>query len=304
MPFNPTSNTDLILRFKNINLKNVTPYSVKFLGYEIDDGRLNVNLNYKIKNSILNASNSLNFDNLTLGREIPSKDAVSLPLKLAISILKDSNNQIDVDLPIWGDLNSPEFSYASIVWKAIFQLFSDVVTSPFRFIGNALGISVDELSSIDFAPGSAFLLETSEDKIKKLADIAQKKPDIVFTLSPTYSTKTDTYAIASRAVQREITLVMNTKDLNYENATKTLFRQKINNENFVNADVAIEKLINLTKVSENKILNIAAKRVENLSKRLLESGVNESQIEVLDITDTNGAKEDKKVSMKINIKTK
>ncbi|MFW5619068.1 MAG: hypothetical protein ACOCMY_04215, partial [Campylobacter hyointestinalis] len=160
------------------------------------------------------------------------------------------------------------------------------------------------LSSIDFAPGSAFLLETSEDKIKKLADIAQKKPDIIFTLSPTYSTKTDTYAIASRAVQREITLVMNTKDLNYENATKTLFRQKINNENFVNADVAIEKLINLTKVSEDKILNIAAKRVENLRKRLLESGVNESQIEVLDITDANGAKEDKKVSMKINIKTK
>ncbi|RAZ22845.1 hypothetical protein CHL9752_08485 [Campylobacter hyointestinalis subsp. lawsonii] len=304
MPFNPTSNTDLILRFKNINLKNITPYSVKFLGYEIDDGRLNVNLNYKIKNSILNASNSLNFDNLTLGREIPSKDAVSLPLKLAISILRDSNNQIDINLPINGDLNSPEFSYASIVWKAIFQLFSDIVTSPFRFIGNALNISVDELSSIDFAPGSAFLLETSENKIKKLADIAQKKPDIVFTLSPTYSTKTDTYAIASRAVQREIALAMNTKDLNYENATQMLFRQKINNENFVNADVAIEKLINLTKVSENKILNIAAKRVENLRKRLLESGVDESQIEVLDITDANGAKKDKKVSMKINIKTK
>ncbi|EKR7964222.1 DUF748 domain-containing protein, partial [Campylobacter fetus] len=304
LPFDPRSNTDLIVRFKNINLKNITPYSVKFLGYEIDNGRLSVNLNYKIKNSILSGANSLNFDNLTLGREIPSKDAVSLPLKLAISILKDSNNQIDINLPIWGDLNSPEFSYSGIVIQAIFQLFSDVVTSPFRFIGNVLGINTDEISSVDFAPGTAFLLETNESKIKKLADIAKKKPEIIFTLTPTYSQIPDSYAIADRSVSKDILLVMNTKDLSYENALKEMFKKKFNNSEFINEKDAKEKLISLVKINQDRILAIAQKRVENLRKKLMENGVKEGQIEILNIKDVKGQANDKKVSMQINIRTR
>ncbi|WP_162165342.1 DUF748 domain-containing protein [Campylobacter fetus] len=304
LPFDPRSNTDLIVCFKNINLKNITPYSVKFLGYEIDDGRLSVNLNYKIKNSILSGANSLNFDNLTLGREIPSKDAVSLPLKLAISILKDRNNQIDINLPIWGDLNNPEFSYSGIVMQAIFQLLSDVVTSPFRFIGNVLGINTDEISSVDFTPGTAFLLETNESKIKKLADIAKKKPEIIFTLTPTYSQIPDSHAIADRSVSKDILLVMNTKDLSYENALKEMFKKKFNNSEFINENDAKEKLISLVKIKQDRILAIAQKRVENLRQKLIENGVKEDQIEILNIKDVKGQANDKKVSMQINIRTR
>ncbi|ANE35357.1 putative DUF748 domains [Campylobacter iguaniorum] len=303
-PFEPTFSTDLILHFKNLNLKNATPYSAKFLGYEIADGRLNLNLNYKIKDGKLNGSNTINLDNLTLGKEIPSSDALSLPVKLGLAILKDSNNQIDIDLPISGDLNSPEFSYGSIVFKAIVQLFSDVVTSPFRFIGAALGISSEGVNNADFIPGTAFLSETSEENIKKLAQIAIKKPDIIFTITPTYATISDKYAISKRIIQKEATLLMNTKNLSYEDAIKQIYAQKINKIKFQNVDQAVDVLADDVKIKDDTLLKIAQKRALFLSDELQKNGVKKEQIDMINLQDISGSKTDKFIRLQVGIKTK
>jgi hypothetical protein len=133
-------------------------YSGKFAGRRIDSGKLSVDLQYKIKNRQLSGENKFVINKLKLGDRVDSPDAMKLPLDLAIALLQDSNGIIDLDLPISGSLDDPQFSYGKIVWKAIVNVLTKLVTAPFRALGNLLGISAEKLESVDFDPGSSALL--------------------------------------------------------------------------------------------------------------------------------------------------
>ena len=132
-PFELKQNTDIKLDFKDIDLIDITPYSGQFLGYKIKKGKLNLNLNYSVVDSKLNGSNLINFDTLTLGEKVDSKDAVNLPLSLAISILSDQNNQINIDLPVEGNLDDPDFKYGGVIWAAVKKLFADITLAPVSY---------------------------------------------------------------------------------------------------------------------------------------------------------------------------
>ena len=58
----------------------------------------------------MQGKNRIFLDQLTLGDKVDSPDATSLPVKLGIALLKDSNGLIELDLPVNGDLRNPEFS--------------------------------------------------------------------------------------------------------------------------------------------------------------------------------------------------
>src|SRR5574344_653477 len=142
--------TDVNMKFKNISMKNFTPYTAKFVGRAIKDGKLELDLNYNISESNLKAKNSIIIKKLELGEKIESKDAVSLPLDLAITLLEDSSNTIDLNLPVSGNVDDPEFSIAAIVWKAFVNLITKAITAPFSLIGSLFNFSEDEINSVDF----------------------------------------------------------------------------------------------------------------------------------------------------------
>jgi len=137
--------TDVNMKFKNISMKNFTPYTAKFVGRAIKDGKLELDLNYNISESNLKAKNSIIIKKLELGEKIESKDAVSLPLDLAITLLEDSSNTIDLNLPVSGNVDDPEFSIAAIVWKAFVNLITKAITAPFSLIGSLFNFSEDEI---------------------------------------------------------------------------------------------------------------------------------------------------------------
>lgn len=76
---------------------------------------------------------------LQLGERVESPDAVSLPLQLAVALLKDRNGVIDIDLPVRGTLDDPKFRLGPIIWKAVVNLLLKIVTSRFRLLGNLFG---------------------------------------------------------------------------------------------------------------------------------------------------------------------
>ena len=202
-PFRATDFTDLKLTFRNLEMTKMTPYSGKFAGRKIDSGKLSVDLEYKIKDRQLAGENKFIVNKLKLGERVDSPDAVHLPLDLAVALLQDSNGVIDLDLPVSGSLDDPQFSYGKIIWKAIVNVLTKLVTAPFRALGKLLGISSEKLEAINFDPGSSALLPPEQEKLKAVADALAKRPALILTLEPGYDPEADRGALQEQTMRTE-----------------------------------------------------------------------------------------------------
>ncbi len=203
-PFAPRNNTDLAVVFKNVDLVSASPYAMKFAGYRIASGKISLDLNYKLRNSQLEGRNSVVLDQLTLGERVDSPDAMNLPLELALAILKDSDGKIDLDLPVSGSLDDPQFSYGAVIWKAVTNVITKIVTAPFRALGALFGVSGDKLESIDFDAGSAALLPPEREKLKQVATVLSKRAQLKLAVPGRYSEAADGLALRVRAVRMEV----------------------------------------------------------------------------------------------------
>jgi hypothetical protein len=204
-PFAPSENTDVAVAFRNVDLIPVSPYSMKFAGYRIAGGKLSLDLQYKVAARKLQGDNRVVLDQLTLGERVESPDALKLPLELAIAILKDSDGRIDLQLPVSGDLDDPQFSYGAIVWKAIGNLLTRIVTAPFRALGGLLGLgSGEQLEAIEFDPGSAALRPPEREKLTRVAQVLQKRPQLKLAVPGHYDEAADGAALRGLAVRAEV----------------------------------------------------------------------------------------------------
>jgi hypothetical protein len=201
-PFVPADNTDVNVVFKNVDMVSASPYSMKFAGYKIAQGKISLDLQYKVRNSQLEGNNQIVLDNLTLGERIDSPDAIKLPLELALAILKDSNGRIDLGVPVSGNMNDPQFSYGSVVWKAIGNILSKVALSPFRALGNLFGVSGDKLDAVDFDAGSDTVLPPEREKLRQVAKILAGKPQLKLSVPGQYNEAADGAALRMQAVRR------------------------------------------------------------------------------------------------------
>ncbi|MHB0973413.1 MAG: DUF748 domain-containing protein [Thiobacillus sp.] len=210
-PFRATDFTDLKLTFRNLEMTRLTPYSGKFAGRRIDSGKLSVDLEYKVKDRQLAGENKFIVNKLKLGERVDSPDALHLPLDLAIALLEDSNGVIDLDLPVSGSLDDPRFSYGRIIWKAIVNVLTKLVTAPFRALGKLLGISPEKLEAINFDPGSSVLLPPEQEKLKTLVEALAKRPALTVTLEPGYDPDADRRVLQERAMRTEAVAVAGIK---------------------------------------------------------------------------------------------
>ena len=190
--------TDVNMKFKNISMKNFTPYTAKFVGRAIKDGKLELDLNYNISESNLKAKNSIIIKKLELGEKIESKDAVSLPLDLAITLLEDSSNTIDLNLPVSGNVDDPEFSIAAIVWKAFVNLITKAITAPFSLIGSLFNFSEDEINSVDFNLKESEITPIQKETLDKIALILNSKKEFAISFSPSFDEKNEKEKIANQ----------------------------------------------------------------------------------------------------------
>ena len=203
-PFQATEFTDLKLAFHNLEMNRLTPYSGKFAGRKIESGKLSVDLEYKIKQRKLAGENKFVINKIQLGERVESPDAADLPLDLAIALLEDSDGLIDLDLPIQGSLDDPQFSYGKIVWKAFVNVLGKIVTAPFRLLGKLFGGDSDKLGSITFFPGSADISPEQQEKLNSLAKALEKRPALMLTISPTYDAQADKVALQEQYTRFEI----------------------------------------------------------------------------------------------------
>ncbi|MEJ5864556.1 DUF748 domain-containing protein [Pseudomonas farsensis] len=203
-PFNPMASLDIATSFKRVELTNLTPYSGKFAGLRIRKGRMNLDLHYLITNGQLKAQNKVVIEQLQLGDKVDSPDAVDLPIRLAVALLKDTNGTISIELPVTGDLNNPQFSVMPIVWQTLRNLVLRAAQAPFKMLGGLVsGGGAADLGNVSFAPGSSDLSPDAQEALDKLAAALKERPELRLEIEGTAAQNSDGPLIAQQRLERE-----------------------------------------------------------------------------------------------------
>ncbi len=202
-PFRQDAHLDILASVKGFELTGLSSYAGKYVGYGIARGKLSAELNYKIEDRKLTATNQIFLDQLDFGDKVDSPDAVNLPVQLAVSLLKNSRGEIDLHLPISGTLDDPEFSIFGLVMKMFFNLIGKAITSPFALLGSVLG-GGEALSQLEIAPGSSTLGDTQHAKLATLAKALIDRPALKLDISAGADPAVDTDGLKQAALQRMV----------------------------------------------------------------------------------------------------
>lgn len=172
---------DIQGHMRDLELPPLSPYTIKYAGHGVERGKLSMDVAYRVlPNGQLTASNKLVLNQLTFGDPVEGAPA-SLPVRLAVALLADRNGVIDVELPISGSLNDPQFRLGPVIFKIIGNLIMKAVTAPFSLLASALG-GGDELGSVAFAPGSAALDAQARQGLDKVARALNDRPALKMTV--------------------------------------------------------------------------------------------------------------------------
>ena len=281
--------TDINMIFKNIAMQNFTPYTAKFIGRELDSGKLDLDLKYNIEKSNLEAKNSVTINKLKLGEKVQSPDAVSLPLELAIALLEDSSGVIDLNLPISGNIDDPQFSIAPIVFKAFVNLITKAITSPFSLLGSIFGFDENEIKNINFEFGEDKVTPIQKETLDKISKILTKRPNLALKLIPSYDEQKDLEALQKVSFEKIVDSKIPNKDNKdyqakyidllenlynkYGKNAKDLKQTYIKNEK-LEAKSYIKNLekfiISKQEVEKSQLETMAKNRIINIQKYLLE----------------------------------
>ncbi|MBA2078098.1 DUF748 domain-containing protein [Rhodanobacter sp. PCA2] len=192
-PLAPVAFLDVKGKADGVELTHMSPYSGKYTGYPITKGRLTMDVHYQLDNGKLNADNHIFITQLTFGDAIQGPGISHLPVKLAVALLKNADGNIDVNVPVSGSLDDPQFSMGGLIWHAFVNLIGRAVTSPFRLIASAMGGGggkQQDLGYVEFAPGSAVLDAKSQEKLGEIVKILQQKTalklDITGRIDPAF----------------------------------------------------------------------------------------------------------------------
>lgn len=173
---------DLKVAFSDIELSRFTPYSGTFLGYDVDKGKLFLDLYYKVDKKALSSQNKVFVDQFSFGKAVESDKATKLPVRLAVALLKDNKGEIHLDLPVTGRTDDPKFS----VWKVVFQMLGNLctkaATAPFALLGSMFGGDQD-FSAVAFAPGAVELSKGEQEKLRKLSEAMAGRPALNLEIS-------------------------------------------------------------------------------------------------------------------------
>lgn len=230
--------THLELNLDNMAMAELSPYFGRYLGYAVDSGKLRMDLKYDITGPQIKADNRIVLDQLTLGQSVQSDDAVNVPVKLGLTLLRDTDGVIDVDLPISGNLDDPEFRVGQVVLRAFINLLAKAATSPFNMLGSVAelaGFSGEELGQVAFVPGTTTLAPGEDKKLKLLADAMADKPQLLLNVRGAVAPDIDGLALKAERLNAQLDL---TADVDRKQRVRALESQVVNQQ----GEAALKKL--------------------------------------------------------------
>lgn len=202
-PLAASAYSNMKMSFHGVELTTATPYSARFAGYKIEKGTMSADITYHLEKGNLSADPHFVIDQLQLGSRVESPDAVKLPLKLAVALLKDRNGVIDLDLPLSGSLSDPKFKLGPLIWKVLVNVLSKAVTAPFALLGRLVG-GGEQMKFIDFTAGSSSLDAAAQQRLSQIAKALQDRPSLKLDVPSAYTPDLDRPALVHQLLEQKL----------------------------------------------------------------------------------------------------
>ena len=292
----PTTLADITAAFRNLRLEAFNPYIAKFAGYRIESGRLSAELRYQVREGALVGSNQLAFQNMKLGEKLEQKGLLDLPLELAVALLADSEGRINLEIPVRGNLNDPQFDMGAIVARALGNVVKKIVSAPFRALAALLGAKEDQdPGAIAFAPGSAALSPPAEENVARVAKALGERPRLGVEVHGAYDAQRDAQALGMRAAREAVASAAGVQpppdpaDPKVRQAAERLYLERGGERRTLEAlrksdadygRVLLSRLAAVMPVEESAAQELAQVRAETVRAALLEHGVDPARVGV------------------------
>ena len=211
---------DIAAKGKDIELPKLSAYSARYAGYGITQGKLTLDVKYHVEDGKLQGRNNIHLDQLVFGDKVESPDATTLPVLFAVNLLKDSKGAINLELPISGSLEDPQFEISGLITQVVTNLLKKALTNPFSLLtaafgggggGNgggsasgAAGASNDDLAFIDFDPGRGDIGPAGQKKLDTVAKALLDRPAIKIEMAARVDREKDLRALQQAALQRKV----------------------------------------------------------------------------------------------------
>jgi len=321
------------LKFKDMPLPLVTPYMAEFAGYKIEKGQMSLDLKYTIKDNNLVADNKLFIDQFTLGEKVDNPKAVSLPLELAITLMKDGDGKINLELPITGRLDDPQFSVSALVFKALGNVIGKIASAPFKMLASLVNFGSDEdLSMIGFSEGNPEVTDHEKTKLDAIAKALASKPALSLEVRGAAFQDLDWPAMRYEALKDQLKKIK-AKELRAkgertrseyielsEDEYKRLLAQQFIEKFPLLADVSIfgtprlkedengdfyevarQKLEALLPPEEQRLNDLAVLRASNIAKYLQDEGISSNRVFLLS-TELDPERSEPGVNVKLSLR--
>jgi hypothetical protein len=194
-PLGARQHIDLAIDLKNVDLQPLSPYSGKYAGYELARGKLLLDVKLLVDDRKIESTNVITLNQFTFGGPVKSPEATSLPVRLGVALLKDTEGRIVIDVPVQGSLDDPSFGVGRVVLRVIVNLLTKAAVSPFSLLGAAFGGGGDELAFQEFAPGSAELQPAETRKLETMSQALANRPALSLDIAGSYDAGADSYAL-------------------------------------------------------------------------------------------------------------
>ncbi|EPR43474.1 protein of unknown function DUF748 [Desulfovibrio sp. X2] len=197
---------DLHAALSGLDLVPFSPYAVEYVAYPVEHGRLSYDVAMRARKWVLRSDNRITLSGLELGSKDDRPGAPDYPVKLALALMEDLSGDVDLDLPVQGRMDDPDFRFGGLVGQALQNLMLRVVTSPFALVGNllSLGMSGVDMRRVDFSPGSAALNDAAQKDLSAVAEVLRKRPRLSIEVRGVADTAVDTEGLKEQALLQSL----------------------------------------------------------------------------------------------------
>ncbi len=290
----PLENSEFKLAFDSVELTTLTPYAGRFAGYTIHKGRMDLELFYRLQNSELFAQNSMLLEHLTLGEKVDSDEAVDLPIRLAIALLKDRDGRIDIKLPVKGNLNNPEFELGPLIRMALINMLTNIVSAPFDFLASLVGGDASEMQAVGFSQGVDSIAPHQKKALDSLVSALRDRPEMQLEVMGTATVKEDWPLVAEALLEQvwinELSALKKQTDTPSLPEKETLEllksiaqKQQIDIPEALKYQEAREFMVESWPYDEGALRSLAIRRAKGIKDYLTEQGLEAERVFILDV---------------------